>query len=136
MVNEASISLWFDNWCDKDSISSRLPSIQFSPRDRVSDIIHDYSWSFTSLLPPNIRDFLLQSTRDILLMEDHRVDSISWKDSTIEILSIKASWDLLRNRATSPPWIGFSSCLLCLASSTQENSNRFAGQNQRLQHGI
>lgn len=67
VVNGLSISLWYDHWIDQASISSRFPSIQFSPSDRVIDIIQENSWNIPSSLPGDLMDFLLLSTGDILI---------------------------------------------------------------------
>ena len=61
---------------------------------------------FPPLLLAFIKDFLFQATRGILLVDEHSVDTIFWKDSSTGILSLKAAWDLVRSQATPPPWIG------------------------------
>lgn len=67
--NGLYISLWYVHWIDQLSISSIFPSIRFSPRDRIIDIIQENSWNFPSNLPVNLKDFLLLSTGGIFISD-------------------------------------------------------------------
>lgn len=98
-----SISLWFDHWIDRDFISSKFPTIHFSSMDWVIDIIHENSWTIPPQLPPHLKDYLLQSTRDILIADDSSLESLSWIVSSSGNLSLKVAWHLLRTRAIGLP---------------------------------
>lgn len=103
--NGLSISLWYDHWLDNHTISSRFPNIQFSPLDRVSEIIHDNSWNIPPNLLAQLQEFLLHSTDDIMVADSPFPDLLSRMDSPSGILTLKSAWHLLRLRANSLPWI-------------------------------
>lgn len=76
--NGLSISLWYGHWIDHQSVSSKFPSIQFPPMDRGIDIIHENSWSIPQNMPVDLKDFLLHSTNDILVVDNYSLDTLSW----------------------------------------------------------
>lgn len=90
----------------KTLISSRFPTIHFSSMDSVIDIIHENYWTIPPQLPLHLKDYMLQSTRNILIADDSSPDTLSWIDSSFGNLSLKATWHLLRTHATDLPWTG------------------------------
>lgn len=80
----------------KPFISSIFHSIQFSPSDRVIDIIQENFRNVLSSLPGDLMDFLLLSTSDIVIPDIPFIDTLSWMDSSSEILFLKDAWNLLR----------------------------------------
>ena len=104
--NGHSITLWFNNWIDHDLIAPGYLDFQFSIRDLVEDIIHNYCWLTPNHLLLELIAFFHQSSSHILIGGSEVSYTLSWQGDSFGSLSLKYAWNLLRSAAVEVPWAG------------------------------
>ena len=106
--NGRSMSLWFDNWIDLQPIAPKFPSIRFYINDLVADIIVGNAWHIPKQLPTVLQEFLLHSTRLIIIGDNTVLHSLFWPGNSTGNLPLTIAWNLLRTKAAETSWSGLN----------------------------